>query len=300
MVRANTPSSTRAWTCTWRFTDPPKRWMTATPPPRGSARPWSRAQPRRCRSTARCSRRATRRHRSWCQASTYRIRCGTLKTHWRTGTSGKTWSTRCAARSAMRRPPQLGQKPRPLHENATSRSVRQSPHRNRAKPPARNPHRRNARNSSSTNRGNPSPSRSRADSTRNVSKWSRTTVYRTDALGSRGVYSAGRTPAPPCRDGANESAARRCGRGRFGRQRGEYLRTHRPRRDGGIARVGALHTTARASGRRAAAGRGACLEATRRREETQTGSTAASCRRPVVHGVDRPVRALMMGMGSSR
>ena len=112
--------------------------MTATPPPRGSARPWARAQLRRCRSTARCSRRATRRHRSWCQASTYRIRCGTLKTHWRTGTSGNTWSTRCAARSAMRRPPQLGQKPRPLHENGTSRSVRQSPHWNRAKPPARN------------------------------------------------------------------------------------------------------------------------------------------------------------------
>jgi hypothetical protein len=27
-----------------------------------------------------------------------------------------------AARSAMRRPPQLGQKPRPLHENGTRRS----------------------------------------------------------------------------------------------------------------------------------------------------------------------------------
>ena len=33
--------------------------------------------------------------------------------------AGNTWSTRCAARSAMRRPPQLGQNPRPLHENAT-------------------------------------------------------------------------------------------------------------------------------------------------------------------------------------
>ena len=59
MVRANTPSSTRAWTCTWRFTDPPKRWMTAIPAPRGSARPWSCAQARRYRSTARCSKRAT-------------------------------------------------------------------------------------------------------------------------------------------------------------------------------------------------------------------------------------------------
>ena len=30
------------------------------------------------------------------------------------GTGGKTWSIKCAARSAMRRPPQLGQNPRPL------------------------------------------------------------------------------------------------------------------------------------------------------------------------------------------
>ena len=92
--------------------------------------------------------------------------------------------------------------------------------------------------------GNPSPSRSRADSTRNVSKWSRTTVYRTDALGSRGVYSAGRTPAPRCRDGANESAARRCGHGGLGRQRAEYLRTHRPRSDGRIARLVSHHSHA--------------------------------------------------------
>ena len=39
---------------------------------------------------------------------------GKLNTHWRTGCSGKTSSTSSAALSAMRRAPQLGQKPRCL------------------------------------------------------------------------------------------------------------------------------------------------------------------------------------------
>jgi len=47
----------------------------------------------------------------------------------------------------MRRPPQLGQNPRPLQEKATSRSVVQLVHRNRAKPPAKKPQCKNARNS---------------------------------------------------------------------------------------------------------------------------------------------------------
>ena len=38
------------------------------------------------------------------------------------GTSGRTQSTRCAAMSAMRRPPHEGQKPRRLHEKGTRRS----------------------------------------------------------------------------------------------------------------------------------------------------------------------------------
>ena len=58
-----------------------------------------------------------------------------------------------AARSAMRRPPQLEQKPRPLHEKATSRSSPQPVHRNLANPPASQPQRRKARNSASTNPG---------------------------------------------------------------------------------------------------------------------------------------------------
>jgi hypothetical protein len=62
----------------------------------------------------------------------YRNRCGRLSVHCRTRTGGNTWSTSCAARSAIRRPPQLGQNPRPLHENGTSRFRPQSSHRNRA------------------------------------------------------------------------------------------------------------------------------------------------------------------------
>ena len=59
---------------------------------------------------------------------------------WRTGTRGSTSSTRRAAYSVMRRPPQLGQKPRPLQENGTSRSKAQSLHRRRAKPCVSTPH----------------------------------------------------------------------------------------------------------------------------------------------------------------
>ena len=37
-----------------------------------------------------------------------------MRTHWRTGTNGIASSTKCAARSVIRRPPQLGQNPRPV------------------------------------------------------------------------------------------------------------------------------------------------------------------------------------------
>lgn len=55
----------------------------------------------------RSSTRTTALHKSWSHASRYRMRCGKVSTHWRTGTSGSTWSTRCAARSVIRRLPQL-------------------------------------------------------------------------------------------------------------------------------------------------------------------------------------------------
>ena len=54
---------------------------------------------------------------------------------------GSTQSTRRAAVSAMRRPPQDGQKPRPLQENGTRRSWPQTAQRTRRKPKARIPQR---------------------------------------------------------------------------------------------------------------------------------------------------------------
>ena len=66
---------------------------------------------------------------------------------------GKTCSTRCAARSAIRRPPQLGRTPLPLHENGSNRSNAQSPQRIRAKPCASTPQVRKSLNSCSTNSG---------------------------------------------------------------------------------------------------------------------------------------------------
>ena len=62
---------------------------------------------------------------------------GSDSTHWRTGTRGMTWSTRCAAVCAMRRAPHDGQKPRRLQLNATSLSWPQSPQRSLRKPWAR-------------------------------------------------------------------------------------------------------------------------------------------------------------------
>ncbi len=47
---------------------------------------------------------------------------GSERTHWRTGTDGMMRSTTCAAVLLIRRPAQLGHNPRPLHENAMSKS----------------------------------------------------------------------------------------------------------------------------------------------------------------------------------
>ena len=60
-----------------------------------------------------------------------------MSTHWRTGTCGMTWSTRCAAVCAIRRAPHEGQNPRRLPLKATSLSWPQSPQRRRRKPWAR-------------------------------------------------------------------------------------------------------------------------------------------------------------------
>ena len=65
---------------------------------------------------------------------------GTLNTHWRTGCSGKTSSTRSAPLYAIRRASQLGQKPRRLHENARRCSPWQLSQRTRRNPRSRRPH----------------------------------------------------------------------------------------------------------------------------------------------------------------
>ncbi len=123
-----TPSKSSVWKWMFKFNPPPKRWMTVTHPDRPSRIPYRRARWR------------------WKPRST------------RTGTRGSTSSTIRAAHSVMRRPPQLGQKPRPLQENGTSRSTAQSAHRRRAKPCASTPQVRKSLNSCSTNPGKGDPS----------------------------------------------------------------------------------------------------------------------------------------------
>jgi hypothetical protein len=53
-------------------------------------------------------------------ASKNRSSNGTLSTHWRMGTFGRTRSVRCAAALHIRRALQLGHRPLILHENATT------------------------------------------------------------------------------------------------------------------------------------------------------------------------------------
>ena len=74
--------------------------------------------------------------------------------------------------SAMRRPTQDGQKPRPLHEKATSRSTPHCAQCTRTKPNGSRPHSRYARSSRTTKRGTLRPLCSACD--RNVSRFSRT------------------------------------------------------------------------------------------------------------------------------
>ena len=77
----------------------------------------------------------------------------------------------CAARSAMRRPPQLGHTARPLQEKGHPPILpRQPSQRKRANPPASHPHLRKPSNSSSMNRGCRSPAHTRAAWARKVSQ----------------------------------------------------------------------------------------------------------------------------------
>jgi hypothetical protein len=82
-----------------------------------------------------------------------RNRFGTEITHCRTGTGGMTWSTRCAAVCAIRRPLQEGQTPRPLHEKATTKPCPHDVQRARPNPKQRMPQVRYDRSSRSTYAG---------------------------------------------------------------------------------------------------------------------------------------------------
>ncbi len=113
-------------------------------------------------------------------------RIGKCEDPLRTGTTGIRRSTRCAAVSAILRPPHEGQNPRHLHEKATSRSCPQASQWTRKNPWASTPHSRYARISRSTNRttGAPCP-RARA---RKGSSCSRTTSWRRVFSGLWGSY----------------------------------------------------------------------------------------------------------------
>ena len=88
-----------------------------------------------------------------CAANSRRSGMGSDSTHWRTGTRGMTWSTRCAALRDMRRAPHEGQNPRRLQLNTKSLSWAQSAQRRRRKRCACAAHSRYASNSSLTNCG---------------------------------------------------------------------------------------------------------------------------------------------------
>src|SRR5438552_8761638 len=118
----------------------------------------------------------------------------------------------------MRRPPQLGQKPRRLHENGTRRSKAQLSHRTSAKPRLSAPHVRNSRNSRSTKRGSPPPSLRSATSRKKVSRFSRTTRWRTVPSAARGLQVATLTADVPARrvPSRGRCQRRRSGPGRLG------------------------------------------------------------------------------------
>ena len=77
------------------------------------------------------------------------------------GTLGRIRSTRCAALPDMRRPAQLGQMPRTLHEKATAKSWPHAPQRRCTKPREKSPHARYPRNSLRTYRTPPARGRRR-------------------------------------------------------------------------------------------------------------------------------------------
>jgi hypothetical protein len=102
--------------------------------------PWSHASISRASTTRKKERRTAVAVAGSC--STKQRRRARMRQHLpcRTGCSGKTRSTRCAAVSALRRAPQAGHSPRTLQEKGIESSSPQCSQRARAKPWARMPH----------------------------------------------------------------------------------------------------------------------------------------------------------------
>ncbi len=245
MVRANTPSSTRAWT--WRFTDPPKRWMTATPPPvdrrdpgrvprhAGAARSPGAAGGRHA-GTGRGARPA---HTE--SSAAHSRPTGGPGRRGRRGRRGAQHVRPCADRHNSDRTPAPCARTRRAgrscsHRTGTGEPAGQKPHRGTSRTHTR-------RSAAARHR------RSRADSARNVSNdparpctgLTRSGLAGCTRLGAHRHHRAGTVPTIRSK-ALRPRPVRASRRGVTG--------THRPRRDGGIARVGALHSIARASGRR--------------------------------------------------
>ncbi len=103
--------------------------------------------------------RNTPRARSDLRASNHRRDHGTVTTHCRTATRGRTVSVQRRAAVVIRRPPHAGQKPRPLHEKGTSRWWSQASHVSHPNPAVGSPQPMKASNSRSTNPGSARPCR---------------------------------------------------------------------------------------------------------------------------------------------
>ena len=119
-----TPSGTSVWKCRLRFRAEPNLWMQVTAPQSGFGIPCCRAQRRCHEKSARRNNVSVRPISLGRHASRNRSCIGRVKTHCLTGTAGNTWSRRCAAESAIRRPAHDGQRPGECQTTIATQSVR--------------------------------------------------------------------------------------------------------------------------------------------------------------------------------
>jgi hypothetical protein len=178
--RSNTPSRWMMWKCRLRLRAEPNLWMEVTDPAFPPFRP---VACRYHRPIARSETRSTPSARSERRARSHRRRQGTVSTHCRVATCGITRSTRCAARSAIRRPAHDGQKPNPADGS---------------------PHPRYAENSRSTCRGS---TRSCSANARTNSGNPSRTIARSCASPSPRSSTVTATVCTPCTSCAREDPA---------------------------------------------------------------------------------------------